>query len=270
MLPGENSETVVLPSCSKLGPARTWLASVAIVGGLAAPSVANATIGSNDFLKPRRAPQRWLPSSIDWLPSGGSRVCRSGRTFRLADLRAPRLTPRARGSFLPRPHPPCVPRHLLSGASPRCGRTPIAMAAALPAVSPACWRNRRSATIEPSKPPGRPTHILGVVGCPSALEWEVPGQGPLPGSRKVCGPPISPHLTTPADIRLAPRASSVRWDFLACLSGLLNSKEMLHMFKKCVSIWDAQGAGTKQQRPALKRKGPQARFTDIFGRQASL
>jgi len=36
------------------------------------------------------------------------------------------------------------------------------------------------------------------------------------------------------------------WDFLGCLNGLLNSKERLHMFQKCVSIWDARELAQKQ------------------------
>ena len=98
-------------------------------------------------------------------------------------------------------------------------------------------------TIEPSKPPGRPTRILGVIGCPSALEVPV---NPLSLSGRSLRPPNKPTLMTPADMRLAP-ANSVRGISWVCLSGLLNPKEKLHMFKKCVSIWDAQGAGTKKQ-----------------------
>ena len=77
-------------------------------------------------------------------------------------------------------------------------------------------------------------------------------------------------ICDPVRPRLAPGGQQRSWDFLGCLTGLLNSKEMLHMFKKCVSIWDARGLAQKSSEPALKRKGPQAQFTDIFGRQASL
>jgi hypothetical protein len=41
------------------------------------------------------------------------------------------------------------------------------------------------------------------------------------------------------------------------------------MIKKCVSIWDARGLAQKAVNRA-EAQGFQARFTDIFGRQASL
>ena len=90
--------------------------------------------------------------------------------------------------------------------------------------SPACWM-RRSAPIEPSKPPGRSIRILGVVGCPSALEWKCRST-PLPEW---------PHEPPdgPADTRLAKGEQP-------------SPKERLHRFKKCVSIWDAQGLKKKQ------------------------
>ena len=100
MLPGENSETVVLPSCSKLGPARTWLASVAIVGGLAAPSVANATIedltifGSQD----ERRSVGCLAPSTGCLAAGRGFADPVGH-FGLLTYWPPRLVP-GRGFFL--------------------------------------------------------------------------------------------------------------------------------------------------------------------------
>ena len=88
--------------------------------------------------------------------------------------------------------------------------------------------------------------------------------GPLSGKYRVkalsqsadnSAAPNNPTLMTPADTRLAPGGQQPSWDFLDCLTGLLNSKEMLHMFKKCVSIWDAQGLAQKSSEPALQRKG---------------
>jgi hypothetical protein len=89
-----------------------------------------------------------------------------------------------------------------------------------------------------------PTRILGVVRCHSAPA-ESTGRCPLPVSSRVCGP-NKPHLTTPARYTARARGQQRSVGFPG-LPDWPNSKEMLHMFKKCVSIWDAREAGTKKQ-----------------------
>jgi hypothetical protein len=110
-----------------------------------------AGLGYAGYRQAKASALAWLASSIDWLTSGGSRVCRSGRTFGLLTYWPPRLIP-GRGFFFAA----AASTIRAAAFAEQCVAKGVIAMGRLGGPSPACWM-RRSATIEPSKPAGRAT-----------------------------------------------------------------------------------------------------------------
>jgi hypothetical protein len=97
--------------------------------------------------------------------------------------------------------------------------------------------------------------ILGIVGCPSALSGSA-GQ-PLSQSAAESAAPNKP--THPGEVTVASGASSVRWDFLGCLTGLLNLKRCCTCLKSVYRCGMRRALTKKSSEPPLKREGPTKR-----------